>query len=69
MARQSISAQLRDNIQKCGKTRYRLSLETGISQSVLSRFVSGKSELTIANAEKLCVAIGTELLIKTKKGK
>jgi hypothetical protein len=30
-------------------------------------FVVGESELTIANAEKLCEALGTELVIKKKQ--
>jgi transcriptional regulator with XRE-family HTH domain len=69
MGKKSLSEQLRIEIQRCGKTRYRLSQETGVSQSVLSRFIAGKSELTIANAEKVCKAIGTEMILKTKKGK
>ena len=35
-----ISEQLREAIRRSGKTRYRISLETGISESILSRFVN-----------------------------
>jgi hypothetical protein len=69
MGQNSISEQLREKIQRCGKSRYRLSMESGVSQSVLSRFVARKSELTIANAEKLCAAVGTQLVLKTTKRK
>jgi hypothetical protein len=69
MARNSINEQLRNAVLECGKSRYRISLESGVSQAVLSRFVAGKTELTISNAEKLCTAIGTELVLKRKKRK
>lgn len=69
MGQKSVSDQLRITIQRCGKTRYRLSLDSGVSQSALSRFITGESELTIANAEKLCKAIGVQLVIKVRKTK
>lgn len=69
VTRESINEQLRKKLRRCGKTRYRLSMETGISQSVLSRFAAGETELTIVNAEKLCTALGIELVLRTTKGK
>lgn len=67
MSRKSINEQLRDAIELCGKSRYRISQESGVSQAVLSRFINGQTELTIANAEKLCQSIGVELLLRTRK--
>jgi transcriptional regulator with XRE-family HTH domain len=63
----SLNDQLRDAIERSDKTRYRISLESGISQAVLSRFVNGQSDLTVATAEKLCESIGVELILKAKK--
>ena len=65
----SMNEQLRDAIERSGKSRYRISLESGVSQAVLSRFVNGHADLTVATAEKLCKAIGAELILKTKKSK
>jgi transcriptional regulator with XRE-family HTH domain len=63
----SINDQLRKAIERSDKTRYRISLESGISQAVLSRFVNGQSDLTVATAEKLCESLGIELVITVKK--
>jgi hypothetical protein len=68
MAHKSINEQLREAIERCGKTRYRISIESGISQAVLSRFANRRTDLTIENAEKLCSAIGTELILRKIKG-
>ena len=69
MARKSINNQLRDAIERCGKSRYRIGLESGVSQAVLSRFANGQTELTVGNAEKLCKSIGAELILKVMKRK
>jgi hypothetical protein len=69
MTRKSINEQLRDAIEQCGKTRYRISIESKVSQSVLSRFVNGQTELSLGNAEAVCAAIGTELILKIKNRK
>ena len=37
----TVSEQLRRAVETCGQTRYRISQETGIPESVLSRFVAG----------------------------
>lgn len=62
MAKKKISDQLREAIERSGKTRYRISLETGISQSQLSRFVNDPAvSLSLANIDKLCECIGAVL--------
>jgi hypothetical protein len=48
------------------KTRYRISMETGISESILSRFINRGAGLSLANVDKLCDCIGAELVIKSK---
>ncbi|MCH8067640.1 MAG: helix-turn-helix transcriptional regulator [Nanoarchaeota archaeon] len=37
----------------CGQTRYRISMETGIDQSTLSRFMSGERGLPTTTLDKL----------------
>jgi ribosome-binding protein aMBF1 (putative translation factor) len=57
-----VSEQLRKAIEGAGVSRYQLSKETGISESVLSRFVAGKTSLTIDNADKLCERLQLQLV-------
>ena len=60
---------LRHVIQKSPKSRYRLSKETGIEQSQLSRFMYSKAHLGTENIEKLAKALGYELIMRKKKAK
>lgn len=59
--RQPVSERLRAALKKCSESRYALSKRTGISQSALSRFLSGEFNLTLANAELLAEALGFEI--------
>jgi hypothetical protein len=63
---QPISDQLRQAVLRCGKTRYRISVETGISESILSRFVNRGAGLSLANIDKLCKSIGARLLFNVE---
>lgn len=49
-------------MQDCGKTRYRISQETGIPESILSRFVNAKAGLSLANIDLLCECIGARVV-------
>lgn len=64
-----ISEQLRDVVRGCGMTRYRLSMETGIAESVLSRFINHGSGLSLANIDKLCECVGVRLTQDAKPKK
>jgi plasmid maintenance system antidote protein VapI len=55
---------LRQAILDCGRTRYELAKETGVSQPVLSRFVNGQRDLTLATVDKLAPTLGLELVQK-----
>lgn len=57
-----ISEQLREAIQASGYSRYRLWQETGISQAVLSRFMAGKFNLSMANIDRLAAFFGLRLV-------
>jgi transcriptional regulator with XRE-family HTH domain len=65
----TVAEQLKVAIEQSGKTRYRISQECGISESVLSRFVRGERELTVASVERLCAALGLEFVLAMKKTK
>lgn len=65
----NIESQLRQAILKAKLSRYALAKATGVSQAVLSRFVSGQRTLTLETAAKLAVALGLELKPRTKSGR
>jgi hypothetical protein len=63
MARkQQLSDQLRQAVLKCGKTRYRIGVETGIAHSIISRFINHGAGMSLANVDKLCECIGVRLV-------
>lgn len=61
----SIAEQLRDYIINSGISRYEISRQTGVAQSVLARFLSGETSLSLSNIEKLAAYF--ELELKPKK--
>jgi transcriptional regulator with XRE-family HTH domain len=61
-----IADQLRQAIERSGKSRYRISQDSGISEAVLSRFANGQTDLTLANTDKLCAALGLSLVLIPK---
>ncbi len=58
---------IRKAIETGGKTRYRLSKETGIDQAQLSRLMSGQEGVGMENLERLVEALGLEIIIRPKK--
>jgi hypothetical protein len=62
-----LSEQLRRAIEASPKSRYQLSKETGVSQSVLSLFCNKKRGLSLQAVDALAVALDLEL--KTRKRK
>jgi hypothetical protein len=61
--RPPFSEQLRQAVLDCGVSRYRISQETGISESLLSRFVNEDVGLSLENIDKICEQIGGQLTI------
>ena len=51
--RAKLSDQIRRAVDACGMTRYRISMETGIDQGTLSRFMSGAYGLPMRTLDKL----------------
>ena len=60
---------LRQAMERSGLTRYQISQETGIAESVLSRFASGERTLSGQNIDKLADYLGLELKPKRRKGR
>ena len=64
---QSFSEQLREAIRKDERSRYRISLNTGIPQGQLSRFMHSKGGLSLRSVDRLCSCL--ELTITVRKQK
>lgn len=60
--REALSEQLRRAIRADGASLYALAEETGVSRSVLSRFVAGKRTITIETADRLAAALKLRLV-------
>lgn len=48
---------------ECGKTRYRIAQESGVSEAALSRFVNGKMGLNTASLDALADVVGLKIVI------
>ncbi len=59
--------EIREAIKVSDKTRYRLSKETSIPQSQLSRLITGEKGLSFEALERLAEALGLEIIIRQKK--
>ena len=63
--RPAVSDRLRAAIvaaKAAGVSRYRISRETGLEQSALSRFVNGKTGLDTGSVDKLAAFLGLDLV-------
>ena len=56
-----ISDALRRAIQASPKSVYQICKEAGISQIVISRFLSGERDIRLATADRLAKALGIEI--------
>ena len=63
----TLTEQLRAALLASDKTRYRISISTGIDQSVLSRFARGRGGLTLSTADLLADALDLELTPRPPK--
>jgi hypothetical protein len=62
-----VTATLRTALKQCGKSRYRVSKDTGITEATLSRFVMCEIPLRGKNMDTLCNYLGLELTKITGK--
>jgi DNA-binding phage protein len=60
--KERFSDQLRRAVETSDKTRYRISKETGIAQSILSRFVNEGAGVSMESIDKLVECLGLRLV-------
>lgn len=69
----TLTDQVRQAIEDSGLTRYAISQQTGIDQSALSRFMSGKTGLTLASLDRLAETLSLQIVVNrstaSRKGK
>lgn len=53
----TLSQNLRKRLKESGMTQVQLAEASGVGQTVISRFLSGRCSITIANAEKLLLLV------------
>jgi hypothetical protein len=56
-----LSQALRDALRASDKSMYQIAQEAGVSQIVMSRFLSGERDIRMATADKLAEALGLKL--------
>jgi transcriptional regulator with XRE-family HTH domain len=66
----NVSETLRLAVEQSGMTRYVIAKETGIAQSMLSRFVTGRRGLSLDAVDRLSAFLKLELVSRAiKRGK
>jgi len=63
----SIAGALRRALKTSELSRYAIAKETGITQSILSRFLHGKAGITLDTADRLAKILGLQLVPKKKR--
>ena len=62
----TLSEQLRDAINACELSCYRISQETGIAEATLSRFMAGKGGLSTKGQDDIGLLLGLKLITERK---
>jgi len=65
----NISGQIRLAIENAGVTRYRIAKDTGISESMLSKFMSGDRGFSMESLDVLGEYLGLEIVVRRTKTK
>jgi transcriptional regulator with XRE-family HTH domain len=60
----SLSASLKKAMKHSPKTSYQLAKEAGVSQIMVSRFLSGKRDIRLATADRLAHVLGLKLVAR-----
>jgi transcriptional regulator with XRE-family HTH domain len=61
MPAMTVSAKLKAAIRRCPHSRYQIAKATGVTESALSRFISGRRSLSLAAVDKLAAHLGLTL--------
>ena len=57
----SLTYALKQAIRDSGQTEYQIAKQAGVSQIVISRFISGQRDIRMATADKLAGVLGLKL--------
>jgi hypothetical protein len=60
-ASSSLTRALKQAIRDCGQTEYQIAKQAGVSQIVISRFLSGERDIRMATADKLAGVLGLKI--------
>ncbi len=69
MKAKTITQQLKEAIENARVTRRTISQQTSVSESILSRFMAGKTSMEVATVDKLAGFLGLRLVVKGKASK
>ena len=58
----TVTGQLKDSILKSGQSLHELGRKAGVAPPVLSRFLRGERDIRAETVDKLCKALGLELV-------
>jgi ribosome-binding protein aMBF1 (putative translation factor) len=58
----SLSTSLKNALKHSSKSSYQLAKEAGVSQIMISRFLSGERDIRLATADRLANALGLKLV-------
>jgi len=64
-----LSQQLRSHLRKCGMSTYAIAKSSGVSESVLSRFLAGERSPTLDTVDKIARVLRLELRRRGKQPK
>ena len=64
--KRAFSDDLRRAIQRSGKTRYRISQDTGVSEAVLCKFMQGERGMLLPSIDKLYAYLGLRLVAENQ---
>jgi len=63
----TLTDEIREAIDGCGMSRYRLCQELGIPQSTLSRFMNRKAGLAMATLDRIAALLDLHLAVPRKR--
>ncbi len=64
-----LSDQIRRAIDRSGLSRYAICKKTGIDKGLMSRFMAGKSGLSMASLDALADVLGLDITTSGKRGR
>ena len=67
MQSMTISDEIRRAIKNCGASRYRISKATGVSEGMLSRFISRETDMSLRTLNRIAPIIGVRVIVKRPK--